>query len=252
MKPIDATINAHLNDGRYVVFQLIQITTAAATYRYTDAPLTIIWNGFTWAREWFVMSEVVIDADGELAASVTFEDASLTLRGVALGDDMQEAVIKVYEVWADATNSVFGQDLVIQGSADGCKCDGEDTQNPTATIAIRGVHASTAVAVGPTQDYTRNCRYQQFKGPQCLGSNPTLTRFGGATFCDRLYPTCVGFTNQMNFGGFRFALGPGNVVQWGTAAALTTAPRPQQPVVPPPDPPSGSTPSIPRTRAVRH
>lgn len=213
MRTLDVNIEAHLDDGRYVVFQIAELIGPSATYRFTDAPLPIVWGGNTYANVWFSTGEMVLDNDGEVNCTVTFEDVSHTLRGIVFANDMNRFELKVSEVWADATNTLFGQDLTVDGTCDGVKCSGDEENNPICTIQVRGLWASSAVAIGPMQDYTRNCRYQQFKGPQCKYA-------GVQTACDRLFTTCdTVMLNRINFGGFRWALGPDQKVAWGTGTS---------------------------------
>lgn len=215
MRTLDAGIEAHLADGRYTVFQLCELIGPSTTYRYTDAPISIVWGGNVYTNLWFSISEVVTDADGEVSATVTFEDVSLTIRTLAFANDLNLFSIKVSEVWADTTNTLFGQDTKIYGKSDGVRCEGEDTDSPRAAIAIRGLFADSANGIGPLQDYTKSCRYQQFKGPQCK-------YVGSQTFCDRQYATCLTtMANTINYGGFRFALGPDVNIQWGTNVGST-------------------------------
>jgi hypothetical protein len=135
VRDIDAGIEAHYTtwpdgDQRYTAFQLIELVGPAVTHRYTDAPIPVIWNGFTWTNVWFLPSEFVIDSEGQIAGSVNFEDASKTLRTLAMATDLNQYVLKLYEVWANATNTIFGQDEIVRGQIDGVSCDGEDRWQP--------------------------------------------------------------------------------------------------------------------------
>lgn len=217
MKTIDSAIAAWYASGanvKYTVFTVTELIGPSTTYRYTNAPIPITWGGFTWTNLSFALSQMVIDADGEAACTITFEDASRTIRGIALANDLNQFQVKVKEVWANEANTLFGEDLIFYGSCDGVLCSGEDDPNPSATLALRGLFADSAQATGPTQNYTINCRYEQFKGLQCK-------YVGAAVSCDRLYATCAamvrtdGTPQQINFGGFRFVLGEGERVQWG-------------------------------------
>jgi hypothetical protein len=231
MKPLDTYINAHLGDGNdgvnhITAFLLCELVGESATYRFTDAPIAIAWDGHTWLNVSFTISEMVADGEGELSCSVTFEDASKVIRAIAFAENLQDNSITVWEAWADpATNVVQGVDVIAQGITDGVRCMGEDTGIPTAVVTVRSVYGASGQAVGPTQEYLRNCRYFIFKGPQCKYA-------GGATSCDRLYSTCLTLANTINFGGFRFALDPGEKVQWGTNDPGYVPPRPSQPIDP--------------------
>lgn len=230
MRTLDANIEAHLNDARYTVFLLLElISPTNVTTRFTDAPIAIVWGGFTWANVWFSSSEIVVDGEGETSATINMEDTSRTLRSLAFSNDLNKYSVRLSEVWADASNTLFGQDVRIYGKCDGVRCEGEDTDDPRAVLAVRGLFADSAVGIGPLQDYTKTCRYKQFKGAQC--------KYAGAqTFCDRLYATCVNvMANQINFGGFRFALGPDQKIQWGTNSGSTKG-RPVEAYAPPPPP----------------
>ena len=256
MRPIDASIESYYTtwpdgDRRYTAFHLVELVGPTTTYRYTDAPLPVIWNGYTWTNVWFLPSEFVIDAEGEIAGSVTFEDATRTIRTLALATDLNKFVLKLFEVWADATNTKFGQDEIVRGQIDGVSCDGEGTENPLAVMTLTSVHAASAVGLGPRQSYEKNCTYEEFKGPECKYA-------GVATFCDRLFSTCAVYNNTPNFGGMRFALGEGETISWAIVTG-TTKRRHVRPVEPPP--PSGAPPADPytpipntpgRTRSVRH
>lgn len=243
MRVLDAGFAAHINDEHIVTFTLCQIDGAAVTYRFTNAPLDLLWGGFLWSHIDFELQELVIDPDGELATSLTFENVSQTIQTIALVEDFQERVLTVWEVWADASSAIYGQDLLIYGSTDGCKCSGWDTGNPVATIGVRSVHAISDNVAGPRQDYTVNCRYDEFKGPQCKYA-------GLVTACDRLYSTCLALGNTPNFGGFRYVLGPNETFTWGTVKGPIVM-RPQPPLEPPPPPPVASQPDPPpRRRAV--
>lgn len=218
MRTLDALIEAHLSDKRYTVFQLCELIGPSVTYRFTDAPIPIVWGGFTWVNLAFTTGEFVLDNDGEINLTVTFEDVSLTLRAITLANDLNRFDVKVSEVWADPANALYGQDVTAWGTCDGVNCSGEDGPSPSCSIAVRGVFASSAGAIGPRQDYTRNCRYDQFKGPQCKYA-------GGVTSCDRLFTTCTTLGNVINFGGFRFALGPDEKVNWGGSGTLEGRPQ---------------------------
>jgi hypothetical protein len=232
----DAALTAHANDKRYTVFQLVELIGPATTYRYTDAPISIVWGGFTWTNVWFSGSELVTDGDGEVTATLTFEDVSRTIRTLALANNLNTFAVRLSEVWADANNTTFGQDVLLWGKCDGVRCDGSDTEDPRAAITVRGLFADSAVGIGPLQDFIKNCRYQQFKGPQC--------KYAGAqVFCDRQYSTCLNvMANTINFGGFRFALGADARIQWGTnVGSMDTRPVPSYTPAPPPSSPPAPT-----------
>lgn len=257
MRPVDTNIETYYTtwpdgDRRYTAFMLVELVGASVTYRFTDAPLPIVWNGYTWTNCWFLPSEFVIDGDGEVAGTVVFEDATRTIRTLAMSTDLSQFVLKLYEVWADATNTKFGQDEIVRGQVEDVTCDAEDTEFPVATITLTSVFASSAAGMGPRQMWDKNCTYEEFKGPECGAVT-------AATFCDRLYGTCVGFGNQKRYGGARFVLGEGETIAWGVNTGKTTTRPVRAPEPPPPSsgaPPPTSYPVIPntpgRTRSARH
>lgn len=227
-RPVDAAVEAAYTADPYrqTVFSLCELY-GASTYRFTDAPIPIIWGGFTWQNIWFRQSELVVDGEGELSCSIVFEDASRTLRSLAFSENLSDKEIRISEVWANTDNTLFGQDMILHGLCDGFRAEGEQDETPMAQLSIRSIFSASAVAIGPTQDYTRNCRYREFKGAQCKYA-------GGVTFCDRTYTTCLALLNTINFGGFRFALSDGDVIKWGTGLAQRATPRRVPAYQPPP------------------
>lgn len=232
-RTVPAGVDTHLGDARSTVFHLIELIGTTTTYRYTDAPIAVTYGGNTYSNISFTLGDFVVDGDGELSTSVTFEDASRTIRTLAFSENLAQFAIKAWEVWADAENTFYGADLIFHGMCDGVRCEREDSPEPVATIAVRGVYGASAQGIGPTQEYSRTCRYKQFKGVECKYA-------GAATTCDRSYATCQSYRNQVNFGGFRFALDPGTTIQWGSNEPQPVEQRYSPPYEPSPAP-SGNT-----------
>lgn len=242
LSPVDAAIEAAytLDPTRATVVHLVEIV-GVTTYRYTDAVYApITWGGFTWANLGFELSEISMDASGEQSCSVTFEDASRTLRTLTFSENLSDREVKIYEAWldpakiktGDIATAVIGAQLHIQGVIDGMSCSGEDSAQPLALMNVRGVYAASMMAIGPTQDAQRNCRYAQFKGEECLPAGVLPAPYAAATTCDRQYATCALYLNTQRFGGFRWALGENETVVWGTVRGVTTK-RPDPPYQPP-------------------
>jgi hypothetical protein len=205
MRTLPAAITAHLNDDPTFVTQLVELQ-GTNTYYFTNHPVSLSWNGHTWQNAPpFVVSQIVLDAEGFAQATVTFDDQAQVIRGIRNTEGMANRKAIIREAWIDPTDgvTVLATQIVLSGRTDSIEGDEEGvnaTQALTVTQSFIPLHST-----GPSGRYQTSCT-NRYKDTRC--------KYAGAlTSCDRSYVDCVAHANTPNFRGFRFMV-TGDPIQW--------------------------------------
>jgi hypothetical protein len=208
---------------RHVHFLLLHIEpgtdVSADDLFYTDATVTITYDGDEYVPMPLSRGDIVTDSEGNQAVGLTFKDIHKVIRQLFYTQNWSKRPTTLYEVWpaaqrVDAPITVTSDDLFIRakGRASTGIANLEDENEPV-TIAIVPNNDAEG-AKGPAQGFGSGCRYvadspEGFKGIQCGYVGPETT-------CDGLLTRCIALGNRARYGGFPFAPKPGAKLHLGS------------------------------------
>ncbi len=211
MKTLDSFIAAHLDDDPYIGCHLIELQ-GATTHRWTDYTSDLVYGGNTYTHATpFTLSEIVTDADGQQACTLTFDDELQQILAYDDSEGMKDRVVIIYEAWVDPATktTVGGVDLLLKGRTAGIEHDTSDAERQVAILNISAAQFALN-GIGPREKHVVTC-VNEYKGARC-------GYVGGLTTCDFTFAGangCTAHSNQHRFRGCRWAIMPPKTIFFG-------------------------------------
>ena len=181
--------NKLYTSGAFLELLEIQLSEASQTLRVINNNEDITWNSQIWSRFFFEA--------GDISESEEGENHTLEIRV----DNVERTVQSFIE---SATDGLVGDTVVYRLiHSDNLSLAAAITASFTI-LSIECTEQWCTFTLGlenfflkryPLHTYSRNfCRYEVFKGSECLYAGADLV-------CDRKFTTCIGFGHEARFGG---------------------------------------------------
>jgi hypothetical protein len=216
---------------RYTSFSFVELERRVATgsgtytstyYRFVNAPKNITYNGAAasdrpavgavFSARNFPNPAIVSDGSLGNSSQIVFDDFDDALKTIAIAYDMLDWRVKIWEAAIDSTYTTFGwMKLKLKGRTEDKSVDVQQKDVFTLDVASSGAVTETS---GAKEVYGPSCRFvREFKRGRCLASS--VAALAAAT-CDGQLATCIGFSNDVRYGGFPDAPAAGTVIGvWG-------------------------------------
>ena len=192
MKNIIPALRAALESETYAQALLLYINVYADTFLFTTWDEVLVFDGSLYTPRGMAVQSINYSS-ANIVNNVTMEidDVDRALLSV-LGDvDAGVFPVKItYCVISLVDRSILGNVVVFTGNVGHWEYVPGKVKITAASIFEQWGRVTTS-------KFSGSCRWRVFRGEECKYSGPGIR-------CDRTYDQCVSYSNEINFGGFRW------------------------------------------------
>jgi len=192
MKNISPALKAALSSEQYIQALLLSINVYADTFLFTTWDEPLLFEGSLYIPRGMAVQSINYNA-ANIVNNVTMNVGDVDRALLSVLGDVDAGVFPVkitYCVLSTSDMSILGNVEVFTGNISQWEYVPGKVKITAASIFEQWGRVTTS-------KFSGSCRWRVFRGAEC-------TYTGTGIRCDRTYDQCVAYSNEDNFGGFRW------------------------------------------------